>query len=29
MLYDDPDGWDGEWVGGRLRREGIYIDSYD
>ena len=29
VLCDDLDGWDAEWVGGRLKREGIYIDSYD
>ena len=25
VLSDDPEGWDGEWVGGRLTREGTCV----
>jgi len=24
VLLDDLEGWDGEWVGGEFKREGIY-----
>ena len=25
VLCDDLEGWDGGWVGGRLKRAGIYV----
>ena len=25
MLCEDLDGWDGDWEGGRLKREKIYV----
>ena len=25
LLCDDLEGWDRGWVGGRLKREGIYV----
>ena len=25
MLCDDLEGWDGKWVGGRLKKGGIYV----